>query len=242
MTTNTKKPVTMKTAKKATPKAATKAPAKKAKPVATKPEADAAPLPDPCANGHQWGTDGEGVEHCKVCLADRAVLEKPAKAKKAKPAPEAKATKPAVPTTAGKLSALDAAAKVLAEAQEPLNAKQMIEAMAANGLWTSFGGATPWATLYSAMLREIQVKGERIAVWQDRTREVRDQRLTLVPFNHGSQLIWELAMTMQERREWETDLTAAGWYREEGWWRHEHVDGLHNFASAVAILKRWIDR
>ena len=49
-------------------------------------------------------------------------------------------------------------------------------------------------------------------------------------------------MTMQERREWETDLVAAGWYREDGWWRHEHVDGLHNFASAVAILQRWIDR
>lgn len=58
-----------------------------------------------------------------------------------------------------KLSALDAAAKVLAEAGEPLNTKQMIEAMEAKGYWKSPGGATPWATLYSAIAREIHDKG-----------------------------------------------------------------------------------
>lgn len=35
----------------------------------------------------------------------------------------------------------------------------MIEAMAAQGYWTSPGGATPWATLYSALIREIAHKG-----------------------------------------------------------------------------------
>jgi hypothetical protein len=35
----------------------------------------------------------------------------------------------------------------------------MIEAMAAKGYWTSPGGKTPHATLYSAILREITVKG-----------------------------------------------------------------------------------
>jgi hypothetical protein len=60
---------------------------------------------------------------------------------------------------AGKLSALDAAAQVLADAQEPMTAKGMIEAMAAKGLWTSPGGKTPQATLYSAILREINTKG-----------------------------------------------------------------------------------
>jgi len=58
-----------------------------------------------------------------------------------------------------KLSALDAAAKVLAETGEPLNTKQMVEAMAAKKLWTSPGGKTPHATLYSAILREINTKG-----------------------------------------------------------------------------------
>ena len=41
-----------------------------------------------------------------------------------------------------------------------MNAKQMIEAMETQGLWTSPGGKTPHATLYSAILREIQVKGD----------------------------------------------------------------------------------
>jgi hypothetical protein len=59
----------------------------------------------------------------------------------------------------GKLSARDAAAKVLGEAKEPMNTKAMIEAMAAKGYWTSPGGKTPHATLYSAILREIDTKG-----------------------------------------------------------------------------------
>jgi|SRR6516162_9934542 hypothetical protein len=60
-----------------------------------------------------------------------------------------------------KLSALDAAAKVLAEAGEPMTTKTMIEAMAAKGYWTSPGGKTPAATLYSAILREITTKGDQ---------------------------------------------------------------------------------
>jgi len=59
-----------------------------------------------------------------------------------------------------KLSAIDAAAKVLAEQGEPMNAKQMIEAMGTKGYWTSPGGKTPHATLYSAILREIGTKGK----------------------------------------------------------------------------------
>ncbi len=31
--------------------------------------------------------------------------------------------------------------------------------MATNGYWTSPGGATPHATLYSSIIREISVKG-----------------------------------------------------------------------------------
>jgi hypothetical protein len=59
---------------------------------------------------------------------------------------------------AGKLSALDAAAQVLASANEPMNTKALIEAMAAKGYWTSPGGKTPHATLYAAILRELQKK------------------------------------------------------------------------------------
>jgi hypothetical protein len=87
---------------------------------------------------------------------------KTAKAKPAKPpkaAAPTKATKTRKEKADGKLSALDAAAKVLADAGEAMNTKAMIEAMAVKGLWTSPGGATPWATLYSAITREINEKG-----------------------------------------------------------------------------------
>jgi hypothetical protein len=57
-----------------------------------------------------------------------------------------------------KMSGLDAAAKVLAEADEPMNAKAICEAALAKGYWAT-KGATPWATLYSAMIREIAAKG-----------------------------------------------------------------------------------
>jgi hypothetical protein len=73
--------------------------------------------------------------------------------------PKGKKAKATTPDAPKKLSALDAAAKVLAEAGTPLNTKAMIEAMAAKKYWTSPGGKTPAATLYSAILREITVKG-----------------------------------------------------------------------------------
>jgi len=57
------------------------------------------------------------------------------------------------------LSDLDAAAQLLAGAKQPMNCKELIEAMAAKKLWTSPGGKTPHATLYSAILREMQTKG-----------------------------------------------------------------------------------
>jgi hypothetical protein len=76
--------------------------------------------------------------------------------------PEATA-KPQPPATSGrqqmKVSALDAAAKVLAEEGRPMTCKEMIGTMAAKGYWTSPGGKTPDATLYSALLRELTTKG-----------------------------------------------------------------------------------
>ena len=60
-----------------------------------------------------------------------------------------------------KASALDAAAKVLAETGAAMTTQAMIEAMAAKGYWSSPGGQTPSATLYSAILRELSTKGEQ---------------------------------------------------------------------------------
>jgi hypothetical protein len=74
----------------------------------------------------------------------------------AKPSAKKKASVP----KSKKLSALDAAAKVLVEAGQPMNTREMIDAMAAKGHWTSPGGKTPHATLHSAILREIGAKGK----------------------------------------------------------------------------------
>ena len=49
---------------------------------------------------------------------------------------------------------------MLTESGEPMTTKAMIEAMAEHGYWTSPGGATPWATLHSALIREIGNKGD----------------------------------------------------------------------------------
>jgi hypothetical protein len=58
-----------------------------------------------------------------------------------------------------KLSALDAAARVLSENGQAMTCQEMIEAMAAKGYWSSPGGKTPSATLYSSILRELKTKG-----------------------------------------------------------------------------------
>jgi uncharacterized membrane protein len=47
-----------------------------------------------------------------------------------------------------------------AGSKEPINCKALIEAMAKKGLWTSPGGKTSYAALYSAIIREIALKGK----------------------------------------------------------------------------------
>jgi hypothetical protein len=58
------------------------------------------------------------------------------------------------------MSCLDAAAKVLEEAGAAMNCRDMISTMTEKGYWTTPGGKTPAATLYSAILREIGRKGK----------------------------------------------------------------------------------
>jgi len=89
----------------------------------------------------------------------------PARKATAKKASAAKVTARTSKTTAStngskKRSAIDAAAKGLTDSKEPLNCKELVETMSAKKLWTSPGGKTPHATLYSAILREINTKGK----------------------------------------------------------------------------------
>jgi len=67
---------------------------------------------------------------------------------------------PAAAEQPKKLSALDAAARVLGESGQPMNCQEMIETMATKGYWTSPAGKTPGATLSSAILRELKMKGK----------------------------------------------------------------------------------
>ena len=59
---------------------------------------------------------------------------------------------------AKKIGLLEAAVQVLGEEKRPMNAKEMVALVLERGLWSS-NGKTPAATLYAAILREIQKRG-----------------------------------------------------------------------------------
>ncbi len=93
-------------------------------------------------------------------MATKKTSKTKAKAEAAKAVP-AKVGKARGATHGKKLSALDAAAKVLGETGKALNCKELIEAMAAAGYWSSPKGKTPHATLYAAIARELATKGTK---------------------------------------------------------------------------------
>ena len=101
----------------------------------------------------------------KVPEAEATTTPEPALAPEApataeKPAAKTKVPKAKAESKPKKVSAMDAAARVLSEAKEPMNCQEMIKLMAEKGYWTSPGGKTPHSTLYSAILREIDQKGK----------------------------------------------------------------------------------
>ena len=94
-----------------------------------------------------------------------ATTKKPKAKAKSKQAQKAGAKKTASKRTApkpkreGKLSGLDAAAKVLAENGKPMRCGEIVDEMLAKKLWQT-NGVTPHATIYAAVIREIQQKGK----------------------------------------------------------------------------------
>ncbi|MFO8012585.1 MAG: winged helix-turn-helix domain-containing protein [Phycisphaerae bacterium] len=117
---------------------------------------------------------GEGAAEGDAKAAKKAKVDawrKDVAAKVAKPDPEldkavaaaekdrkAKAKKAKAPREK-KPSLLDLAAEVLAKAKEPMDCKTIVEKVLATGRWQT-KGATPEATLYSAIIREISKKGD----------------------------------------------------------------------------------
>jgi hypothetical protein len=114
---------------------------------------DAVPVAEAMGDKSKSKKGGKGAK-------PKAPGTKPTKAPKASGAKEQKPKR---------MSGLDAAAKVLAESKEPMNATDLVKAMSEKGYWTSPGGKTPHATIYAAMCREIkEKKGEARFVKKER--------------------------------------------------------------------------
>ena len=69
------------------------------------------------------------------------------------------ATRAAKPPREKRMSALDAAARVLATSDQPMRCTELVAEMQKRSLWTSPGGKTPESTLHAAITREIATKG-----------------------------------------------------------------------------------
>jgi hypothetical protein len=109
-------------------------------------------------SGSKKSTKAKGAKPAEATPGSETVGERAeklaTKAKNAKPATKAKPdAKPKA------MSCLDAAAQVLKAKGEAMNCKGMIDAIFAAKLWHS-DAPTPWATLSSAILREVTNKGE----------------------------------------------------------------------------------
>lgn len=64
------------------------------------------------------------------------------------------------PQKSKKASGLDIAAQILKASDQPMRCRDIVQRMIDDGLWKT-NGKTPHATIYAAMLREIQTKGEQ---------------------------------------------------------------------------------
>ena len=94
-------------------------------------------------------TDLKHVKRTKTATAARG------KKNPAEPSKDATVKKE---RTTAKPGGLSAAVRVLEEAGEPLDCKNMVNLMLGKGYWKT-EGKTPSATIYSAIIREIKEKG-----------------------------------------------------------------------------------
>ncbi len=134
------------------------------------PTRKAKPTPDTSVNDAGRAEALTKLNAASALHADRPSRTKPSTTRSAcaepatgsQPKPRAK---PRGKDAAKRRSALDAAAQVLRalspkDARLGLSASELIDRMAAAGLWTSPSGKTPAATLYAAMIRESTSKGD----------------------------------------------------------------------------------
>lgn len=77
------------------------------------------------------------------------------------PPAEAQPPKKKGRTPNGKVSLLDAAAMLLKDTEEALTVNEIIDKVIEKGLWTRTAAKTPNLSLYSAIFREMNIKGDR---------------------------------------------------------------------------------
>lgn len=83
----------------------------------------------------------------------RAAATSPPKAADSQPGQRSKQS---AAKSSGRMSALEAAARVLAETKKPMSCAELVVQMQTRGYWQSPAGKTPAATLYSAILRDLR--------------------------------------------------------------------------------------
>lgn len=116
--------------------------------------------PETAAGVAVAGPDAGAATATKSKKGRKGAKAKDATAKATPPAKEPKAARPAKeknPPKPKRVSLLDSAATVLAEAKEPMSAKEIVADVLNRKLWST-KGETPEATLYAAMIREIAAK------------------------------------------------------------------------------------
>ena len=101
-------------------------------------------------NGDTGSTEKSSASKSKATSKKASTKKSPEKKPKAKGTKKDK--KPRKP------SGLDAAAQMLAAFGDPMRSKDIVDTMLAKGLWST-KGKTPHATIYAAIIREIQNKG-----------------------------------------------------------------------------------
>jgi hypothetical protein len=87
--------------------------------------------------------------------ASQSIKETPS----VQPAPKGR-KQPAKAKVPGKMSGLDAVAKVLRETGKPMNTADMVKTALDKGYWFT-GGKTPASTIYAAIITEIAKKGDK---------------------------------------------------------------------------------
>ena len=111
-------------------------------------------------NGGWVGTNTHTNRPVRIKSAQRLRYPSPLAKAAVRQNEDCATTKPAAPQVrkSKKTSLIDAAVQILRKAGTPMNAKEMVDAIMAKGIWSS-NGKTPHATLYAAIIREIQKKG-----------------------------------------------------------------------------------